>query len=78
MTPQEVETEIRAAGCGWDQPSGRIVLAELETPGYCNPLYCQSLAEAGTAFGSTPAEVGQAVRAYVDGDETALRVILAP
>ena len=78
MTPEQVEAEIRAHGCGWDQVTQGVVLEADETPLYCNAVYCRALAAAATAAEVTPAEAGQAVRELVDGDDTSIRAILAP
>jgi len=78
MTAQEAEQAIRAAGCGWsDLERGSVVLVANETPGYCNAGYCQSVALVATRAGASPAELGQAVFDLVNGDDAAMRAILA-
>lgn len=78
MTIEDVDQEIRDAGCGWDQRSQGLVLAEDATPDYCNRIQCRSLAEGAARSGATAEDIGAAALAFVNGDKGPMRELLSP
>ena len=78
MTVGDVDNEVRAAGCGWYQPSQALVLTERATPDYCNTFQCRALVDGATRSGASAEDVGAAALALVNGDKAPMRAILAP